>query len=106
VETLAPLVGIHAAVTRENPEGGPPWRPEQCLSLADALRAYSVGAAAASADPEATGTLTPGAPADFVVVSGDPFALPASELLSLQVVATGVGGRWAFRAPGFPSGTA
>lgn len=104
VETLAPLVGIHAAVTRQSPDGGPAWRPEQCLTLADALRAYSAGAAAASADPEATGTLEPGAPADFVVLSGDPFAVPAGELLSLRVEATGVGGRWAFRAPGFPSG--
>jgi predicted amidohydrolase YtcJ len=102
VETLAPLVGIHAAVTRRGPDGGPAWHPEQRLSLEDALRAYTVGAAAASADPEATGTLQPGAPADFVVLSGDPFALPASELLSLRVEATGVGGRWAFRAPGFP----
>ncbi len=103
VESIAPLEGIHAAVTRQRPEGGPAWRPEQCLSLPSALRAYTVGAAAACADPRASGLLVPGAPADCVLLDQDPFSVPPSELLHLSVAATCVGGRWAYRAPDFPA---
>jgi len=98
VEALAPLEGIYAAVTRQRPEGGPPWRPEQCLSLVDALRAYTVGAAAAGADPDATGLLRPGDPADCVVVDRDPFTVAPRDLLHLRVEATCVAGDWAYRA--------
>ncbi len=101
VEALAPLEGIHAAVTRQRPEGGPPWRPEQCLSLEDALRAYTVGAAAAGADPDATGLLRPGDPADCVVLDRDPFTIAPQDLPSLRVDATCVGEAWAYRAGTF-----
>lgn len=104
VESLAPLEGLFAAVTRRPPDGGPAWRPEQCLSLADALRAYTVGAGAASSDADATGVLAPGAPADCVILDRDPFMLPAAELRQLRVEATCVGERWAYRAAGFPAG--
>lgn len=103
VETLAPLEGLYAAVTRRPPDGGAAWRPEQCLSLPDALRAYTVGAGAASADADACGVLVPGAPADYVILDRDPFTVPATELRRLRVEATCVGGRWAYRAAGFPA---
>ncbi len=77
VETMDPLAGIHAAVTRRNAAGEPPsgWYPEQCVGLELALRAYTIGAATA-ADEEATlGRIASGQRADFVILSHDLFAL-------------------------------
>lgn len=94
VETFNPWPGIHAAVTRQLPDGEPPggWYPEQRLSLEEALWAYAVGPAIASGEIEHKGTLTPGKLADIVVLPADPFRLPAGELHSLLPVATLLGG--------------
>ena len=61
VETPNPFVGIHAAVTRQDehdqPEGG--WYPEERLTVEEAVRAYTEGAAlSAPYLPGVTGTLT------------------------------------------------
>ncbi|HOG48748.1 MAG TPA: amidohydrolase, partial [Anaerolineae bacterium] len=52
VETLDPLAGIHAAATRQRPDGTPPggWRAEQGLGVDDAVRAYTWGAAYAAGE--------------------------------------------------------
>ena len=94
VEPINPLWGIHAAVTRQTrdgrPEGG--WHPEQRISALDALRAYSYGAAYSSGEEDIKGTLGVGKLADFVLLSGDPFAGPPERLLEIAVEATVVGG--------------
>ena len=51
VETLSPLAGIHAAVTRRRADGSPGpdgWRPAQRLTVEQAVRAYTLGAARAA----------------------------------------------------------
>src|SRR5690606_27521062 len=76
VATLDPLEGLAAAVTRR-PRGAPPgasWMPEQRVTLEEALVAYTRGAAYAGFSDGRTGVLRPGALADLVVLSGDPFA--------------------------------
>lgn len=93
VESADPLAGLFAAVARRGRhDGREAWRPEQALSLHEAVAAYTLGAAAASGEKDAKGMLAAGRLADLVVLSGDPFA-GLDTLEQTQVVATVVGGR-------------
>jgi predicted amidohydrolase YtcJ len=98
VESMNPLVGIHAAVTRQRangePEGG--WRPEQRLTVSEAVYGFALGAAYASGTEEEGGSITPGKLADLVVLSGDIFEMPPEEILDTHVVATVFDGRIVF----------
>jgi predicted amidohydrolase YtcJ len=94
VETMDPLSGIHAAVTRRNSGGAPDegWYPEERIALEEALRAYTGGAAHAVRD-SASGRIAPGCYADFIVLSRDLFAEEdAMHLLDARVDITAVGG--------------
>jgi predicted amidohydrolase YtcJ len=98
VEPVNPLLGFYAAITRQDlkgwPEGG--WYPDQQLTRIEALRAFTLDAAYAAFQEEDLGSLTPGKHADFVVLSEDLMAIPASEIPGVQVVATYVGGEAVF----------
>src|SRR5690606_30571765 len=74
VEPVDPRRGLHAAVTRRDLNGCPPagWFPEECITGADALLGYTVGAARAAGLAPPAGTLAPGALADFVAWDSDP----------------------------------
>lgn len=95
VETLDVLQGLYAAVTRRRADGTPPggWRPEQRLTLAEAVAAYTRGAAFAAGREHELGALAPGALADITVLDRDIFASPPEALLEASVRATIVGGR-------------
>ena len=100
VESLNPLLGIGAAVTRQRPgaENGA-WHPEQRLTLEQALIAMCVNPAWLAGDEWRRGKLIPGFLADLVVLDRDPFTVEQEELSSIQVVATMVGGRWVHNPP-------
>jgi predicted amidohydrolase YtcJ len=94
VETLDALAGIYAAATRKRQEepGRAPWYPEEALSVAEAVRAYTAGGAYAAGEEAIKGCLAPGRLADFVVLSPDPLAIPPEELPRVAVEMTVVGG--------------
>ena len=94
VAPISPLKGIHAAVTRETLDGQNPdgWYPEQKISVEDALRAYTVGAAYAGFQEEILGTLETGKLADFVVLSEDLFKIDSNAIKDVNVVRTVVDG--------------
>ena len=95
VETPDPWRGLYAAVARrrEGEAGGRSWYPEECLSLEQAIRAYTQGAAYAAGAEAWQGTLETGKVADFVVLDRDPYAGPPEVLLEVRVLATIVDGR-------------
>jgi predicted amidohydrolase YtcJ len=99
VETFEPLAGIHAAVTRRRADGFPGpegWHPEQRITVPDAVRAYTVGAAYASGEEREKGSIAPGKLADLVVLSQDIFAIPAMSILGTEVEATILGGQFVY----------
>jgi predicted amidohydrolase YtcJ len=99
VETMDPIAGIHAAVTRRNPRGQPEggWYPDERVSLEDALRAYSSGTAQAVGEESLTGRIAEGCYGDFVVLSCNLFEMSDSmEILEANVEATVVGGEVVF----------
>jgi predicted amidohydrolase YtcJ len=75
VETMDPIAGIHAAVTRRNAAGEPAagWYPDERVSLEAALSAYTRGCAIAAGELEPAGCIAPGSAGDFVVLSHDLF---------------------------------
>jgi len=102
IEVFDPFGGIYAAVTRRREDGAPGpegWFPEQRLSLAKALRAYTWGAAYAAGQEACLGLLLPGYHADLVVLSRDIFSAPPEVLLGPLVRRVMVGGVWQFNSP-------
>src|SRR5216684_7928776 len=95
VAPLSPAWTIYAAVTRatldgKNPQG---WIPEQKLTVAEAVEAYTLGSAYAEFQEKEKGSITPGKLADFVVLSDDIFTIPPAAIKDVKVEATFVGGR-------------
>jgi predicted amidohydrolase YtcJ len=100
VENVSPLAGIHAAVTRRRADGYPGpegWYPEQALTVEQAVRAYTMGAAYASGEEQLKGSLRPGKLADLVVLDRDIFQIEPMEILHTKVLATMVGGQFVYQ---------
>lgn len=98
VEELDPLAGIAAGVLRSIDER-PAWRPEEALTVEQALHATCVAPTWLSGDGRRRGKLLPGYLADLVVLDRDPVTCAPEELPELEVVATMVGGRWVHNPP-------
>ena len=99
VEEPSVLRGIFAAVTRQREDGTPAggWYPEQCLSVPEAIYAYTVGAAYASGEEHIKGSLRVGKQADMVVLSKNIFELPPQEILNTRVETTILAGEIVYR---------
>jgi predicted amidohydrolase YtcJ len=98
VAPLNPLLTLYAAVTRAPLDGKSPegWFPEQKLTLAEAIEAYTLGSAYAGFREHELGSLTPGKLADVAVLEADLFSLPAEQIREINVSATVVGGKIIF----------
>ncbi len=95
VEEDSPLLGIQAAVLRRDAEGIA-IAPDQAITAAQALRAYTMGGAFATGDEANRGSLSPGKWADLAVLSGDPVAVHPEGLGRIRVDITVVGGKIVF----------
>jgi len=117
-----PFLGIQQAVTREvwrspdtesivgNPfdgagQGGAArtgtvYVPEERISVAEALRAYTLGSAQVAFLDDRVGTLEVGKEADLVVLSQDPFNVPHDKIADTRAVMTMVGGQVVYRIEG------
>jgi predicted amidohydrolase YtcJ len=95
VEPISPFRGLYACVTRELPNGGPQggWEPQEKISLADCIRAYTGGSAYGEFMDGKKGELKPGAFADFIVLSDDLTKIEPREYTKIKVLRTVVGGR-------------
>jgi len=95
VAPLNPLLTIYAAVTRatldgKNPQG---WFPEQKLSVAEAVHAYTMGSAYAEFQDQEKGSITVGKLADMVLLSDDIFSIDPVKIRGVKVLKTIVGGK-------------
>jgi len=84
VSILNPLHNLYALVMRY---------PEQRLTMAEAIKHYTYGAAYASFQEDIKGTLEVGKLADMVVLSRDLFSIPPRDILRTRVVYTILGGK-------------
>ena len=95
VTDIDPIDAVYTAVTRRDadthePLGG--WLPEERITLAEALRAYTAGSAAAAQREGELGQLAPGMFADIVVLDPNPFELAPEDIQQAKVQATYVAG--------------
>ncbi|NJD10227.1 MAG: amidohydrolase family protein [Gemmatimonadetes bacterium] len=94
VAPLNPILGLHAAVTRQTIDGANPdgWVPEQKIPLDAALRAYTADGAYAAFLEDRLGKLEPGMLADLVVLSRNLLTLEPAAIRTASVDYTIVAG--------------
>lgn len=96
VAPLNPLVGIDAAVNRRTLDGKDPqgWFPDQKISVAEAVSAYTLGSAFAAFQEKQKGSLEVGKLADVAVLAGDIFSPSERDrIATTEVTMTIVGGK-------------
>jgi predicted amidohydrolase YtcJ len=95
VAPLNPIWTVYAAVTRATLDGKNPngWFPEQKLTVAEAVEAYTMGSAYAEFQEQVKGSITPGKLADMVLLSDDIFSIDPAKIRDVKVLKTIVGGK-------------
>ena len=100
VAPLDPVLTVYAAVTRATLDGKNPngWFPEQKLSVAETIEAYTMGSAYAEFEENEKGSITPGKLADIVLLSDDIFSIDPVRIRDAKVLKTFVGGKLVYDA--------
>ena len=100
VESPNPLENIYAAVTRKDfdgfPEGG--WKPEQRLTVREAVKCYTVNSARMSGEENKKGFLEKGKFSDFTVLSDDIFVMAPEGIKDVSVEMTVINGEIEYSA--------
>jgi predicted amidohydrolase YtcJ len=105
IVTQNPWAGVQNAVTRQTPEGDPPdgFVPKERISLADAIKGYTLNAAFAGHREKTEGSLQPGKLADLIVVSQNLFKIEPRDIAKTEVVLTMVGGKVVYQSLANPT---
>ncbi|MEP6642901.1 MAG: amidohydrolase [Acidobacteriaceae bacterium] len=101
VVTLNPWYGLQNAVTRKTREGKPEggFVPQERVSLEDAIKAYTLGAAFAGHREKTEGSIQPGKLADIIILSQDVFTIKPEQISRIEVTLTMIGGKVAYQSP-------
>ena len=94
VEPVNPLIGFHAAVTRQDASGWPAggWFPAERMTREEALQSMTIWPAYAAFMESVSGSITAGKYADFTVLDEDIMTVAPENILGTQVVMTILGG--------------
>ncbi len=105
VVTLNPWYGMQNALTRQTREGNPPdgFVPQERISLEDAIKGYTLGAAIAGRREKTEGSIEPGKVADLIVLSQDLFKIDPHQVAKTEVLLTMVGGKVVYKDANFAS---
>jgi predicted amidohydrolase YtcJ len=100
VAPLDPMQTVYAAVTRATLDGKNlnGWFPEQKLTVAETVEAYTMGSAYAEFQETEKGSITPGKLADMVLLSDDLFSIEPARIRDTRVLKTFVGGKLVYDA--------
>lgn len=97
IESLSPLKGIHAAVSRKKEKDKKKsWYPKQRVSVYEAVCAYTLGAAYSSYDEQVKGSIQAGKLADLVILSQDIFKIAPDEIPEIEISATIFDGKFVY----------
>ncbi len=102
VESIDPLLGIYAAVTRQDLSGSPAggWMPDQRLAIEEAVRAFTIDAAWAAGQEKERGSIEKGKLADLTILGADIMEIEPGEIPGTEIIATILAGRIEYRAEG------
>ena len=78
-----PWFGIWELVTRHHFDGSI-HKPEECLTVAEALRSATIWSAYSSFEENKKGSIEPGKLADFLVLDRDPMTIDPEDLINVQ----------------------
>lgn len=100
VESANPMLGLYAAVTRQDLAGHPPggWYPDQRVSRIQALAGFTRTAAYAAFMESEVGMLKTGMRADFVMLNADPLTIEPRQIAELKPLSTWVDGQAVYKA--------
>ena len=100
VESINPLLGFHAALTRQDLSGEPSegWFPDERLGLEEIIHAFTWVPAWVSRRENDLGRLSPGRKADLVVFTEDLFRKPPNQVFSVPVEMAMVDGEVLFES--------
>ncbi|WP_458355415.1 amidohydrolase [Peribacillus frigoritolerans] len=93
IDILNPLLQIYRAVTRIDSSGKTVWHPHECITLAEALKAYTSGPAYGTFREQELGTLEAGKLADIIVLERNLFEVLVEEIPDINVLLTIVDGQ-------------
>ena len=93
----APIIGIQAAVRRQT-QSGALLVPEEKITIEEAIRWYTLGAASAAFEEHIRGTLEPGKLADFIVLSENPFEVKPERISEIKIDLTVIGGKIVYKS--------
>ena len=97
VTSYDPWLNVYGFATRDTQMAGV-LGPQHRISVADALRCYTVGSAAILGMGHLVGSLAEGKAADFICLDRDPLSASPEEVRDTQVKRTIVNGRQVFSA--------
>jgi hypothetical protein len=90
VAPLNPMLGLYAAVTRQDERGQPAggWYPQEKIGLTEAIYAYTMGPAYLAGKSHLQGSVTPGKWADLIILSDNLFEMAPAEISGAQIEVT------------------
>lgn len=98
VESINPLYGFYAAISRKDKEGFPEngFQMKNALSRQEALKAMTIWAAKSNFEENEKGSIETGKFADFVILEEDLMTIDESQIPRIQILATYIGGEKVF----------
>ena len=93
VEDVDPIESYYASVTRKRADSGMAFFPEQSMTRAEGLKAYTLSNAWAAFEEKDKGSLEVGKLADVTVLSKNLLTCGDEEILDAKVLYTIIGGK-------------
>jgi len=99
VESNNPMLGIYAAITRQDVTGWPEkgWFPEQRMTIEEAIKGFTIWAAYSAFQEDVLGSIEKGKYADFTVLDRDILEVEPKEILTTRAIYTIIGGKIRYR---------
>lgn len=103
IDSLNPLQQIYRVITRIDSGGEDVWNANECITLAEALKAYTYGSAYGTYRDHELGTLETGKLADIVVLDRNLFDISPNEIIETKVQLTITDGQIVYMDHRIPS---
>jgi predicted amidohydrolase YtcJ len=91
IEDPSPIQGMHALINRNN------FVPDQCISVEEALKTYTINCAFASFQENIKGSIEEGKLADLVILNQNPLSIPKEKIREILIMETIIRGKTVYK---------